>query len=115
MSVLINHKEDQISGDGHYRNGKALFEAGYLLRVWNVNSAAKFDRAVENSLATFIAMDYPGRFSHYYHNRTEGGHAMHLLGPIQTTLDVMILQDASQDLSNSPPESLLAVLSLPLM
>ena len=77
--VCFNHKEDQIAGDGGYGDGRTLFAAGYLLRVWSINSDQKYVRGVDHSLATFLAVDEPARFSHYYDSHPEGGHSMRLL------------------------------------
>jgi len=57
--VCFNHKEDQINGDAGYGNGLRLRQAGYILRVWNVNSWLDYNRAVHHSLANFIAVDNP--------------------------------------------------------
>ena len=80
--VCFNHKEDQIAGDGHYGNGLALRRAGYVLRVWAVENEAEFKRAVNNSQAVFVAIDWPAQFGHYNEGHTEGGYSTGLLGPL---------------------------------
>ncbi|MCG8433083.1 MAG: Ca2+-dependent phosphoinositide-specific phospholipase C [Gammaproteobacteria bacterium] len=84
--VCFNHKEDQISGDGGYGDGRALQQAGYILRVWSVDSSSKYQRAVVDSRANFIAVDYPDSKGHYFGGRTEGGHVSTLLPAILPTL-----------------------------
>lgn len=108
--VCFNHKEDQIAGDGGYRDGRALQAAGYVLRVWSVDSESEYRNAVDNSLATFVALDEPARFGHFLGGRPEGGHSMRFLAPITAAFDLTTLADTA----GNPLHLLLPALLLPL-